>query len=168
MMNRLLPVWLSFSLLCQAKDICSWQAVEQLAAGTVLKINPPQRLYCRVIHVSHEALECALLLASGERLSVFQPGQVQQIRLAIPKKSQQRRNTLLGAVAGEALGMVWAHATAASGFGSDPLTAAIAATPVAGVVGAFAHTFSSGERFRDGPVVYRTWQDRNCYADGNH
>ena len=156
--NRVLPLLLLIVVFCPAKDVSDWQALQQLNPGTVLKIGAQRRQYCRLIQVTDYGLECALLLRVSERLVVFQPREVHQIRLAIRKPTHQLRNTLIGAAAGEALGIVWAHATAGSGgLGSDPAVLALAGLPSAGVVGAVAHhIFSRAESFRDGPIIYDT------------
>jgi hypothetical protein len=155
MLNRALPLLLLVALLCPAEDASGWQALEQLKPGTVLRIGTPPRQYCRLIRVTDSTLECAQLLRTRERLVVFQRREIHQIRLAIRKPTHQLRNTLIGAAAGEALGIVWAHATAGSDpIGSDPAVLAVAGLPGAALLGALAHTFSDGNAFRDGPIIY--------------
>ena len=155
MLNRGLPLLLLVALLCPAEDSSSWQALEQLRPGTVLRIGTPRRQYCRLIRVTDSAIECAQILRRRERLVVFQRREVHQVRLAIRKPTHQVRNTLIGAAAGEALGIVWTHAGAGSDpIGSDPATLAVAGLPAAALFGALAHTFTGGESFRDGPIIY--------------
>jgi hypothetical protein len=155
MLNRALLSLLLVPLLCQAEDVSGWQALEQLKPGTVLRIDTSRRQYCRLIQVTDSDIECAQLLRARERLVVLQRREIYQIRLAVRKPTHQLRNTLIGAAAGEALGIVWAHASAGSDpIGSDPAALAVVGLPEAALFGALAHTFSTGESFRAGPVIY--------------
>lgn len=135
MLTRALPLLLLVALLCPAEDVSGWQVVEQLKQGTVLRIHP-QRQYCRLIRVTDSAIECAQLLRAGERLVVLQRREIDQVRLAIRKPTHQLRNTIIGAAAGEALGILWTHASAGSDpIGSDPAALTAMGLPMAAFFG---------------------------------